>query len=185
MEKDNDMHDLYRNARCLGQEGFTMVELMIAMGIIAIMAAIAVPSIISWLPNYRLKAAASEMISNFQKAKLEAVKRNTDVVITFTKANATQAGSYQIFVDDNPGNGAFDAGERVLVDHKPMPKDVSLYNTTFPGNLTGFNSRGLPTSGVATYFALMRNNNSRYYRIALSPAGSIRLQMSNDGINWN
>jgi type IV fimbrial biogenesis protein FimT len=186
------MHDQYCKARCHRQAGFTMVELMIVIVVIAILSAIAVPNIINSLPNYRLKAAARDMISSFQKAKMEAVKRNRDVVIQFTPgayAASGRVGSYQVFVDDGSGGGTEGDGiqngsERVLAQ-VTMPKNVSLYNTTFPGHLTGFNSRGLPTSGVATYFAPMRNNNSRFYRIALSPAGSIRLQMSSDGIAWN
>ena len=186
------MHGLYCKSNCHKQAGFTMVELMIVIAVIAILTAIAVPNIISWLPNYRLKSAARDVVSNFQKAKMGAVKRNKDVVIQFTPgayAASGQVGSYQVFVDDGSGGGIEGDGiqngsERVLAQ-VTMPKNVSLYNTTFPGHLTGFNSRGLPTSGVATYFALMRNNNSRYYRIALSPAGSIRLQMSSDGANWN
>ena len=181
------MHDQYCKARCHRQAGFTMVELMIVIVVIAILSAIAVPNIISWLPNYRAKAAARDLISNFQKAKMEAVKANKDVIIQFAPgvyAASGQVGSYRIFVDDNPANGAFDAGERVLAQ-VTMPKNASLYNTTFPGNLTGFNPRGLPTSGVATRFALIRNNNSVFYRIALSPAGNVKLRMSSDGITWN
>ena len=180
------MHDLYRNARCHGRGGFTLVELMIAIGVIAILAAIAVPGVISWLPNYRVKAAASDMISNFQKAKMEAVKRNTDVIIAFTAANATQTGSYRIFVDNNPGNGAFDAGERVLVDHKPMPKDVSLYFANFSGATnTGFNSRALPWNNRWGSVRFRNSRLTRYYRASLSAAGHVRLQTSSDGINWN
>jgi hypothetical protein len=117
---------------------------------------------------------------------MEAVKANKDVIIQFAPgvyAASGQVGSYQIFVDDD-GDGNFTAGERVLAQVN-MPKNASLYNTTFPGNLTGFNPRGLPTSGVATRFALIRNNNSVFYRIALSPAGNVKLRMSSDGINWN
>jgi type IV fimbrial biogenesis protein FimT len=186
------MHDQYCKARCHRQAGLTLVELMIVIAVIAILAVSVAPSTIKSLPNYRAKASARDMISNFQKAKMEAVKRNTDVVITFITGAYVpdgHVGSYTVFLDDGSGGGiagdGIQNGAELVLAQVNMPKNVSLYNTTFPGNLTGFNPRGLPTSGVATYFALMRNNNSRHYRIALSPAGSIRLQMSSDGINWN
>ena len=183
------MHGLYCKTRCHRQAGFTMVELMIVIAVIAILSAIAVPNIINSLPNYRAKAAARDMISNFQKAKMEAVKRNRDVVISFATGAYTPSGhvgSYLIFVDDNPSNGTFDAGEPVLAQVN-MPKNVSLYdanNTTFTGDTTGYNSRGLPWNNRWGSVEI-KNNKSRYYKALLSSAGHVRLQMSSDGANWN
>jgi len=180
------MHGLYCKTRCHRQAGFTMVELMIVIVVIAILSAIAVPNIISWLPNYRLKAAARDMISNFQKAKMEAVKRNRDVIIQFTPgayAASGQVGSYRIFVDDN-SDGNFTAGERVLAQVN-MPKNVSLYSANFSATTTtGYNSRGLPWNNRRGSVEI-RNNKSRYYKASLSSAGHVKLRMSSDGTNWN
>jgi hypothetical protein len=123
------------------------------------------------------------MVSNFQKAKMEAVKRNTDVVIAFTTGAyvpSGHVGSYRIFVDDD-NDGTFDAGERIVAQVN-MPKNVSLYTTNFTGDTTGYNSRALPWKLGSVK---IRNNNSRYYKASLSAAGNIKLRMSSNGTNWN
>ena len=166
--------------------GFTLVELMIGIAIISILVSVAVPAVINgWLPNYRLKSAARDLYSNLQKARLEAVKRNVDVIAVFTPAAYDpdgRVGSYQIFVDDNPANGALDGGERIIVQIG-MPKNTSLYFSSFVENKSGFTSRGLPWSNHWGTVEL-RNNNSIYYQITMSSTGSMRLRTSNDGSNW-
>ncbi len=165
------------------QIGFTLIELMISIAIIAIMIGIGAPAILKWMPNYRLKAAAGSLYSNMQRAKLEAVKQNVDVIISFTTGAYTpsgKVGSYLIFVDNSPANGVFDSGE-TIISNETMPANVSLYYASFTGKTTGFNSRGLPWNNRWGSIR-MRNNNSRYYQISLSSAGAFRMTMNNNGI---
>ena len=79
--------------------GFTLLETVIVLAILAIAVAIGIPNVISWLPNYRLKATARELYSNMQKAKSEALKRNCTVGITFsTVAFPAQGGGIPSFL---------------------------------------------------------------------------------------
>ncbi len=158
---------------------------MIVIVVIAILSAIAVPNIINSLPNYRLKAAARDLISNFQKAKMEAVKRNCTVVLDFVPAS----NRYEMFVDDGAGANATnftrDSGETLLGTFG-MPNDVTLSSASFTGGApeAGYNSRGLPANR-RTGNVILLNNNSRYYKATLSSAGNIKLEMSSDNATWN
>lgn len=174
------MHkSLYKNL------GFTIIELIIVICLISMLTAIAVPSFIQWLPNYRLKAAVRDLYSDMQKARMEAVKTNRNVFITFVSGGynaAGQVGSYQVFVDVD-ANGLFNAGDRTLAQ-KNMPKNVSLYQITgLSGNTTaGYNPRGLPCTALGN---VEFRNSSRYYKATLSNAGNVKIEQSNDGVIWN
>ena len=69
------------------KSGFTLIEVIVVMVIIAIMAAIAMPRFVDWLPNMRLKAAARDLYSNMQKARMLAVKSNKSTAIIFDDSN--------------------------------------------------------------------------------------------------
>jgi type IV fimbrial biogenesis protein FimT len=66
-------------------KGFSLIEIMTVIGILAILAAVATPGLISWRHNAQLRRAAQDVYSNLQKAKVEAARRNTAITITFSK----------------------------------------------------------------------------------------------------
>lgn len=56
--------------------GFTLVELMTALGISAILVAIAVPTMRSFIENSRIRAASESLQNGLSLARNEAVRRN-------------------------------------------------------------------------------------------------------------
>ena len=79
--------------------GFSLVELMVVIAVIAILVGVSVPAVNNWLPNYRLKKAAMDLHSNFQRARLEAVKRNRNCTINFNQTVGGINYDYVVFVD--------------------------------------------------------------------------------------
>lgn len=72
------------------QHGVTLIELLVVIGIAAILMALAVPSFQNFLNRQRLEGTASEMVTDIQYARSEAVARNVRLRISFgTDANGS------------------------------------------------------------------------------------------------
>ena len=110
--------------------GFTMIELMIVVTLMAILAAFAFPAFQSFIASNRLTAESNELLSGMNLARSEAVRVQrrvvlcraaaADGVVNFSATNGcvTTADSqpwqaWAVFVDEN-SNGAIDGTERIL-----------------------------------------------------------------------
>lgn len=71
-----------------GQVGFSLVELMIGVVILAILSAVAIPSFQSWLLNTQIRNAAESISNGLQRARSEAVGRNTDIEFVLSAASS-------------------------------------------------------------------------------------------------
>ena len=168
--------------RIISKSGFTLMEVIVVLGVISILAAVSILNIFDSLPGYRLRSAVRDIVSSLQEVKMMAVKENIDTYIYFDVAN----DEYKAWVDDgvaNPDNGSYDADENYFKE-VTLTNGIELYqNTSFTGNIFGFNSRGLPATAGGNVF--IKNSRSGYIRIRVSIAGNIKIQRSSDGITWN
>lgn len=67
--------------------GFTLVELLIALAITAILAGMAAPSFSDLIETQRVKSAATDLLIVLNRARSEALKRNVDVTLSPPSAN--------------------------------------------------------------------------------------------------
>jgi prepilin-type N-terminal cleavage/methylation domain-containing protein len=100
--------------------GFTIFELMTVLAIIAILCSIALPAFMSWLPNYRMRSGADELLSVLWLTQKRAVRENADVTIDFDFAN----DSFRACLVSSD-NGTCDPGEQI-VSSVQMPPGIDL-----------------------------------------------------------
>jgi type IV fimbrial biogenesis protein FimT len=66
--------------------GITLIELMVTLGIFAMLAMAAAPSIGTWMQNSKVRASAESIMDGLQQARGEAVSRNTWVRFNLTSS---------------------------------------------------------------------------------------------------
>lgn len=76
--------------------GFTIIELMISIGILVILVSVAAPSMSSLVRDQRVKTATFDVYSSLAYARSEAIKRNANVTITQTLPGSEWGGGWQI-----------------------------------------------------------------------------------------
>lgn len=163
------------------QSGFSLMELMVTIGILAILAGFGVPNFLKWRADAQLRYAAQDVYSNFQKAKMEAARRNAFCTIIF------DANSFTVFIDSNQ-NYAVDGGEAViksinLSDYPGVRLDISQGGgdgLTFanPNSGLAFTPNGFPvddTVAVTSGTVFLINNADEQMSIDISPAGNVRI----------
>lgn len=72
--------------------GFTLIELMIGIAIMAIVLAVGMPNFSVWIQNSRLRNAAESILGGLQLARSEAVRRNTPVKMTLGAGSSWSVG---------------------------------------------------------------------------------------------
>ncbi|MFT3669124.1 MAG: GspH/FimT family pseudopilin [Pseudoxanthomonas sp.] len=64
-----------------GEGGFTLIELMVTLSVVAILAVMAAPSLSSFIRSNRLSSAANEMVATLQTARTNAISNRARVAV--------------------------------------------------------------------------------------------------------
>lgn len=104
--------------------GVTLIELMVAVGLLAIIMTAAVPAFDSVILSNRLTGYSTEFIATVQAARSEAIKRNQRVVICVSAdgASCASGGWHQgwLVFHDVDGDGVPDSGEEIIKVHEAL-----------------------------------------------------------------
>lgn len=160
-------------ARCISPhnnvQGFTLIEVMVSMAIVAILAGLAVPSFSDSMKRYRVNAAKDDLIASMQWARAEAIRRGETVTlirqtgcgVALTDTNDWGCG-WQTYQENTVPStntiGTIDTGETTLqvagltasykVTHTLIAADLTR---TGLGTFVAFNRWGQTTVGAQSF----------------------------------
>lgn len=104
------------------QGGFTLVELMVAIAVLAIMAGLAVPSFQATVNANRLTGSTNELVNALQTARMEAIRRNQRTTVCLSanpdaatpSCSTTSPTGWLVFVDADRNN-LYGTGDTLLL----------------------------------------------------------------------
>jgi type IV fimbrial biogenesis protein FimT len=129
--------------------GFTLIELLIVVAIVAVLAAIGIPSFNSMLVKRSVQSAATALVSDLRFTRSEAVRRSSGVSICSLAANSTNtcsaapanwASGWMVFVDpaDTGTRGTRDVGEEIIRVQQPLANIATIQQSVSPANTRPF-----------------------------------------------
>lgn len=141
------------------QVGVTLLELMIVVAIVAIFAAIGIPSMTDMVRTNRVSSARISFISDLNLARSEAIKRNTRVLICSGQAdcvnNADWARTGWIICVDANRDGACDAATAAepnpFLVRAPLQSDINLVGPAAAVIYNSIGSQGVSPAGTISF----------------------------------
>jgi Tfp pilus assembly protein FimT len=172
--------------------GVSLLELVVAVGIIMVISSMAIPAINKAVKTYQLNAAASQVADILKFTRFEAIRKNTP--IKCLNSQITANGSASLWADNN-GDGAAQPTEKqvllgpsaTLVSAGVVPASGSLAASVGVPSLTmitpgsdsiKFDQRGavvVVPSAVYVFFVGNTSDSGGYRAVIVMPSGSVQV----------
>jgi len=141
--------------------GFTIIELMTAVALLAVMVVIGVPSFNSIINTNETAAKSNAFLSALKVARTEATKRRQNIIVCASNnqsdcASNNWSNGWIVFEDTDGGND-FDAGE-TIIDTYSLPAGFTVTRASAGPDQILFAATGLSDSTVAQTFTVCKAN---------------------------
>ncbi len=179
-------------------KGFSLLELIVVVGIVMVVSAISVPSLIKAKRGYQLQASAREIAQVLQAAKFKAIGSNSSKTVSInTNTNsfvssigATTTLPANVKFEALPGNVSAPAmiqtacGNSLTGQKSDAKLATSLPNGAAANQfVVSFSSRGIPAvePGVVHWLYLSNQDGERVV-VILTSAGGVEVKQLRNGV---
>ncbi|UPG88884.1 GspH/FimT family pseudopilin [Luteibacter aegosomaticola] len=149
-----------------GAQGFTLVELMVTITVLAILLAIAAPSFVDFVRRNDVSSNTNEFLTTLRMARSTAITRNIFVsVCPSTNATADKpscsdskdySAGYLVYVASAAGKAYEEGNELVRINEGAQKVSIMV---TDAAKIITFNPRGASTIGTFSAFLCARHGN--------------------------
>ncbi len=161
--------------------GFTLMELMVAMALLAIIATLAVPAMGDFIQRNRLSSQVNGLVASLSMARNHAVTRRREVVVCkqsgseLCDSSAEWQQGWVVFTDLNRDRQR-QADEPLLQAHGPLDSPTSVDFRAF-GSSTYivYYPNGIPRSSNGSFTFCAGTNSSTARVLIMSKTGRLRV----------
>jgi prepilin-type N-terminal cleavage/methylation domain-containing protein len=144
----------------IASKGFSLIETLVVISILAITAIITIPNVITWRSGMQFRAAVNELRNDLEYSKTRAVKENATVTVAFDPT----AGQYQLTYLDQDA-------KTILLKSQTLPAGVRIASVS-PSGSASFSSRG--TALISKI--VLANEQGKTKSISISFIGKIEVK---------
>ena len=129
--------------------GFTLLELLVAVSIAAILMTIGVPSFNSFIRDSTLRSETNTLSSSLSLSRSEAIRRGENVNITAISGSTSWSRGWRIWIDSN-NNNTFDNSDVLIRVFDQTTSNISATQAAVTFNHDG--SLNLPANHTSIGF---------------------------------
>ncbi|MBS0289913.1 MAG: GspH/FimT family pseudopilin [Proteobacteria bacterium] len=140
--------------KIVSKSGFTLIELIITIAVLAIVLAIAIPAFTSTIQNNLIASTNNDLISALMYARSEAMKRNVPVSVcapsdnTYTACGGSWNLGWIIFVNPTGGSALSNTTSAPMLRTQQIT-DQTISITTSPSvSIATYNGSGFPATNT-------------------------------------
>lgn len=158
--------------------GLMLTELIVVMGIVALLLAVAVPTFKSLLASTQLTTAKNQLVLGLQRARAEAVTSGRDIVLCPSREGLrcqddSDWSSGWLLYTDNNRNGRFDPVEPLLMSFALDSELVSVRSNSGRRRIT-YRSLGESAGANASFVLCSRLRPDQGGQVIVANSGRVR-----------